>query len=425
MARREGLSYPEDFRNYGKLPQGKKPLFCSGAVNQIVDLEKLSLQHQCQNIDEEELIGNSEAIAMTMVDAGRKAAVKLLADQYDVKPIADKIIKSKYEESYGKIWHVYIPFEGDPFYLNLIDENQIVETAWFENEQIIGFEILDPTGGGFDTKLSAIILHITKFCEQAFQLQLDARDELISLAVSELDGRKEFIKKSASQVAKFASEGRLLTRNQKVPRTFETPLEKKLFKPINAKLDGKLSGKIKDKIHFALRETDFNFINEILWGMGLSLERCSNAVRILDEESLRDILKAPLNLHYSAVTGEAFNHTGKTDILVNAEDGTILYIAECKKYDGPKTVTEAITQLFKNLVWRDRMCSLIIFNINRSMSTAIAGVRKAVQEHPLFVEVIEEIKGSSSQYICSMKLSKDEAIKAKMIVQVFDLSSED
>ena len=110
--------------------------------------------------------------------------------------------------------------------------------------------------------------------------------------------------------------------------------------------------------------------------------------------------------------------------MVTDAEGTILFIAECKKYDGPKVVSKGITQLFKNLVWRDRRCSLIIFNTSRRISTAIKGTREAIEAHPLFISVIEELEDDGSHYLCRMQIAKDDTMEAKMSVQVFDLSTE-
>jgi len=424
MARRQGVSHPEDSKNFGKIPQGKSRLFCNGSVKHVVASGKLSIIHTCQNIGEDRISGDLESLAVSIVEGWVKPKVSFLIEDFDVIPVASKIITSRYEETLGNIWHVLIPFEGDPFYLNLHDENELEQTVWFESQSMIGIEILDPTGEDFDVKLKQFVDHVTSFCDGSHKIILDARDELISLAVDELNKRISFIERSSQQTEKFAKEGRLLTKNRKVPRTFEKPMKKKLVKPVKTLPGPSGQSSSKGETSPALRDIDFKFINEILWGMGLALERCSNAVRALDEESLRDILKAPLNLHYSAVTGEAFNHTGKTDILVNDADGTILYIAECKKYDGPEVIEDAITQLFKNLVWRDRRCSLIIFNTSRKINTAIDGVREAVEQHPLFVKIIDELSDNKSQYTCTMNLSKDESIEAIMQVQIFDLSSE-
>ena len=63
------------------------------------------------------------------------------------------------------------------------------------------------------------------------------------------------------------------------------------------------------------------------------MERKPSLYEGKDEEGLRDVFVAMLETRFEGITatGETFNHCGKTDILLKyAEDGTNLFIAECK-----------------------------------------------------------------------------------------------
>ena len=75
-----------------------------------------------------------------------------------------------------------------------------------------------------------------------------------------------------------------------------------------------------------------------------------------------------LNGHYEgSATGETFNASGKTDILVRVENRNV-FIAECKIWDGPKSFSDAIDQLLGYLSWRDSKCALLIFNKRKGSS---------------------------------------------------------
>lgn len=77
---------------------------------------------------------------------------------------------------------------------------------------------------------------------------------------------------------------------------------------------------------------------------------------------LRDHFLLQLNGHYEGgATGETFNASGKTDILIRAENRNV-FIAECKFWRGKKAFDEAIDQLLGYLTWRDSKCALIVFN---------------------------------------------------------------
>ena len=75
------------------------------------------------------------------------------------------------------------------------------------------------------------------------------------------------------------------------------------------------------------------------------MERSPKAFRDMDEESLRWQFLVPLNSHYEGMaTGETFNYTGKTDILIRYE-GKNVFIAECKIWRGAEAFVETIDQL--------------------------------------------------------------------------------
>ena len=88
-------------------------------------------------------------------------------------------------------------------------------------------------------------------------------------------------------------------------------------------------------------------------------------------------------------TGETFSVTGKTDIQVQA-DGRVLFIAECKIWDGPKTLENAISQALGYLAWRDSHVSIIIF-VRRKDFAAVAGRTPAIlASHPQHLRSLPE-----------------------------------
>jgi hypothetical protein len=96
--------------------------------------------------------------------------------------------------------------------------------------------------------------------------------------------------------------------------------------------------------------------------MSLVIERSPSSFATLDEEAIRTHFLLQLNGHYDGgATGETFNVSGKTDILIRAENRNI-FIAECKFWRGPKAYNEAIDQLLGYLSWRDTKCALLVFN---------------------------------------------------------------
>ena len=118
---------------------------------------------------------------------------------------------------------------------------------------------------------------------------------------------------------------------------------------------------------------NYEYILSVLSSTAMFMERSPNTFKGMNEESVRDLFLALLNGHYEGqATGETFNYTGKTDILIRTEDRNI-FIAECKFWSGPKGLTEALDQLLGYTAWRDTKTALLIFNRDRNMSTVLEG----------------------------------------------------
>jgi hypothetical protein len=133
-----------------------------------------------------------------------------------------------------------------------------------------------------------------------------------------------------------------------------------------------------------LPEIQYEQALDVLRNARNQLERSPLMTAHLDEEEIRDLLLVFLNAHFKgAAAGEVFKASGKTDILIRVEDRNV-FIAECKIWNGPKTIRGALTQLLGYLVWRDTKAALLVF-IRRGQPTAV--IDKAVLEitkHPNF-----------------------------------------
>lgn len=128
-----------------------------------------------------------------------------------------------------------------------------------------------------------------------------------------------------------------------------------------------------------LDEKDYQHILQIIRSMSLVIERSPEAFSTLDEEAIRNHFLLQLNGHYEGgATGETFNASGKTDILIRVEDRNI-FIAECKFWRGPKAFSKAIDQLLDYLSWRDTKSALLVFNQTRD-STAVRSKMHEVME---------------------------------------------
>lgn len=163
-----------------------------------------------------------------------------------------------------------------------------------------------------------------------------------------------------------------------------------------------------------LGDAVFEHILGVIRSVGLDMERSPKTYADKGEEDRRQFLLAALNTHYhGAATAEAFNVSGKTDILIRHE-GRSLFIAEGKFWGGAKAFGEAIDQLFSYAAWRDTKLALIVFVRERDLTSIIEKAREALGQHAQFVESKEA--ASETELRATMSWPGDEQRHADLNV---------
>ena len=130
-----------------------------------------------------------------------------------------------------------------------------------------------------------------------------------------------------------------------------------------------------------LSEEEYENILEIVYNMALVMERSPKTFFKLEEEQIRDHFLMILNSHYEGqATGETFNYSGKTDILIRVE-GKNVFIAECKFWRGEKELLKTIDQLLGYTSWRDTKTAILLFNKNQDLSSVLNKITPVTQSH--------------------------------------------
>ncbi len=153
---------------------------------------------------------------------------------------------------------------------------------------------------------------------------------------------------------------------------------------------------------------------------GINLEKLPNLSSKLDEEGLRDFFLPHLNLisRRHSATGETFNKHGKTDILIQDNDGNNVFIAECKIWKGESELRKAIDQLMTRYVgWRDTGTALIVFNKSvANFTTVISNAKSAIQSHPLFHAHVSNRSQTSFRYMMKSKEDSSRLIRLELVL---------
>ena len=133
-----------------------------------------------------------------------------------------------------------------------------------------------------------------------------------------------------------------------------------------------------------LAERVYDDILGVLRSACVSMERSPATYAGMDEEDRRQVLLIPLNTQYRGkASAEAFNVAGKTDILLTWE-GQNLFIAECKIWNGVKTFTDAVDQLFTYTAWRDTKLAVVMFVGAKRLTEVIDKARDSLSSHAQF-----------------------------------------
>ena len=178
--------------------------------------------------------------------------------------------------------------------------------------------------------------------------------------------------------------------------------------------------------YFAGSPVDPDFVEEGISSidyinlLGRNLER-SRELRVnFDEERSRDYFLPFLNSisRNHVATGETFNGIGRTDILIQSENGENVFIAECKIWRGQSQFTDAINQLFDRYVnWRDEKVSLMIFNKTvRNFSEVIAKAKETMENHPYFHSLIGERNITSISYLFRHPEDENRIIRIELML---------
>jgi hypothetical protein len=148
-----------------------------------------------------------------------------------------------------------------------------------------------------------------------------------------------------------------------------------------------------------LEEAEYQHILAVMRSMSLVIERNPAQFASLDEETIRTHFLLQLNGHYEgSATGETFNASGKTDILIRVDNRNI-FIAECKFWRGPKGCNEAVEQLLSYLSWRDTKCALLVFNKTRDSGAVRQKIHEVMEAHPAYRRTISYDPNGDARYI--------------------------
>jgi hypothetical protein len=222
------------------------------------------------------------------------------------------------------------------------------------------------------------VLAIIRQNYEHLRKQVDQYNAILAGAIrASFTARKEAIKRQGDFMAGL---GVPIKRADDVPKTFVVPAVRKsvlLRKPPDAG---------PHTIEPTLDESIYSEILRVIQDTGRMFERLPSTYADKDEETLRDHLLMVLEPHFqmASATGETFNKSGKTDILIRYEKKNV-FVAECKFWAGQKKHHDTIDQILSYLTWRDSKAAIVYFVPTKDMTAPLKAVAENTRGHGCFV----------------------------------------
>jgi hypothetical protein len=215
-------------------------------------------------------------------------------------------------------------------------------------------------------------------------------DALPGLARELIEKRRQ---KLAADRGVVAGLGYKVRERPDAPKTYSVPTQRRV---VRAPTPPASRGAPLDP---AMDDKTYERILEICASMATVLEQSPATFAALSEPDIRNHFLVQLNGQFKGdATGETFNAAGKTDILVKVESKNI-FIAECKFWSGPKSVSDAFDQLLSYTTWRDSKLALFVFSKGGSFTDVLRKIDETISTHVATIRPVGPYGTSGFRYL--------------------------
>jgi len=290
-------------------------------------------------------------------------------------------------ESYPKPATIYhLPYSGNEELLQYAPSNQLsLGTEVFLHEQCLCFEVISLSGNPEEMKENAekVISDLKTQLEHLTPELEKFNDRLPSIIKGLFKERQQEIFDKHQFIASL---GVPVKKRGDLPETYAIPTPE-FRKSVNVEPQVTEVGYTPEP---TLPDSVYRDILQTIHDVGKMFERLPSTYSHKDEEALRDHLLLYLEPRYEgSATGETFNTTGKTDILIRHENSNA-FIAECKFWTGQKGYLETITQLLSYLTWRDSKSAVVVFVRNKDLSSVLQTAEEVTPNHSNYLGFVDK-----------------------------------
>lgn len=372
-----------------------------------------------------------------ILNVNKQEYIQHLVSEFTVSPIEiyrDQLTASTYEahvpaelhpdsyyvhsgKSYPKdVIKYHLPFIGDPKLLKVrASSYSLSQPKITVEDNCICFEIVN-----FNLSPEIIKQKADSVIESIeSQNQCLARDliafniQIEGLANQAFDSRKQQLLNKNNLLSSL---GVPIRKAGNIPSTFSVPAKRTKVISSKAKPAVTEKGFIPEP---TLDGSIYKQILSIIYDVGKQFERLPSTYTGKAEEHLRDHMLLILEPNFEgSATGETFNKSGKTDILLRHE-GNNVFIAELKYWHGKKAYLDTISQLLGYLTWRDSKAAIVVFVKNKELSPVLNVVKMETSEHGNYLGFVSEQEEGWYHY--RFHINDDKNREVKLSVMLFHL----
>lgn len=382
-------------------------LFCSGELREYLKRRRSSLNIEVDSLDVDYLLKVSEAdLQEYLVAEHTLEAPQLMDDEiYQHEPRDVEVeVHSRLHDVYnrgrparvkGTAITISIPFEGNADLLMLQPStfNYNPPQGRIVGKEIrLTYELPHQDAAGLRKSYEQDLGKIREYVGWV-QRDVSSFNESLSKTAQQAIARRK--QKILGDQSMSAALGIPIKRRKDAPKTYTVPDVRRKSAVQRPKAETEEPFQPEP----TLPEVEYECILEIVQNMVAVMERSPQAFAEMGEEDLRSHFLVQLNGQYEGqATGETFNFSGKTDILIRV-DGRNIFIGECKFWTGPKGLTDAIDQLLGYASWRDTKTAILVFNRNKNFRAVLAKIPGVVEKHPCFKREISRDGETNFRYV--------------------------
>jgi hypothetical protein len=395
-------------------------LFCRGDLSDYLDRQKIRAVSEVNTLDQTHLLATDESSLVDSIFLKHMPEPINLADtqgHYAWQTQTEAEI-----EDYGRRLVVdatrvtiEIPFTGSGVLLKLQPStfSSVVPVGVVEGSTL--YKKYDLAG---DDETALVKTHeeqvkLLNTYIQAANRDLEQFSAVLRSAIAE---RLRLRRKAAfAGIRAIKALGIPMTRQSDTERMIELPRVRKEF-PLKA------ADKVEMEPWWVVPDSEFVHILNVIDRLGVTIEKMPHTFAAMQEEHIRNIILVILNSHYeNPATGETFRNRGKADIVLEFK-GRSAFVAECKFWEGEKSLLDALEQLFGYTAWRDAKIALIIFSRGKDTTKVLTATQRVLSQHATFRRSLPSRSESSFRYILTHPRDTDREVE--LAVLIFAVASE-